>query len=322
MPSQHMIFEAPRHAIIDIGSPCNGDRMSRCVPACLSAVRNAYVAAASSPRKTSKIRTHKPRASCNMRDPTRVICRVATLKAPSFRQTSNRSACKLNTLRAAQADCKASWVSFDIGCTCPRWARPRVGRRFTRCCGTCRRCSHHHSKDWVACEAKTLRRRNRSLPNTHRHGQAAGTELLCTNVGNKASGGNKMPSQHMMFEAPRHGIIDIGSVCNASCALVVIGCPLCVHAGLVAKRLKAWGPSLQSAGPGFSIQLGELCVSKRAHDLRFRLQGWAFHGPCQHKSKERTASASQLTRTLQVRPGSWKRASQHTILPRQLLWSV
>ena len=99
----------------------------------------------------------------------------------------------------------------------------------------------------------------------------------------------KMPSQHMRFEAPRHGIIDIGSVCNASCALVVIGCPLCVHAGLVAKRLKAWGPSLQNAGPGFSIQLGELCVSKRAHDLRFRLQGWAFHGPCRQQV-ERTHS--------------------------------
>ena len=98
-----------------------------------------------------------------------------------------------------------------------------------------------------------------------------------------------MPSQHMMFEAPRHAIIDIGSACNASCARVVIGCPLCVQAGLVTKRLKAWGLGLRSAGPGFSIQLGELCVSKWADGLRFRLQGWAFHGPCQQQV-ERTHS--------------------------------
>ena len=52
-----------------------------------------YVAAACSPRKTSATsHTQKPRASCNMPDPTHVICRVATLKAPSFRLRTDKPA--------------------------------------------------------------------------------------------------------------------------------------------------------------------------------------------------------------------------------------
>lgn len=57
------------------------------------------------------------------------------------------------------------------------------------------------------------------------------------NVRKKASGGNqKLPSQHTLIEARSHAISDFGSACNASCMRVVIGCPRCVHAGLVAEK--------------------------------------------------------------------------------------
>ena len=89
-----------------------------------------YIAAVSSPRKTSATSpTQKPRASCNMRDPTRVICRVAILKAPSFRLRTDKPAtyalrakstpCELHRLTAKPAGCRS--IS---GALAHSWGRP------------------------------------------------------------------------------------------------------------------------------------------------------------------------------------------------------
>ena len=93
-----------------------------------------YVAAASSPPKTSATsRTQKPRASCNMPDPTRVICRVATLKAPSFRLRTDKPAtyalrakstpCELHRLTAKPAGCRSISGALAHGSARPScWA--------------------------------------------------------------------------------------------------------------------------------------------------------------------------------------------------------
>ena len=93
-----------------------------------------YVAAAFSPRKTSATsHTQKPKASCNMPDPTHVICRAATLKAPSFRLRTDKPAtyalrakstpCELHRLTAKPAGCRSISGALAHGSARPScWA--------------------------------------------------------------------------------------------------------------------------------------------------------------------------------------------------------
>ena len=87
---------------------------------------------------------------------------------------------------------------------------------------------------------------------------------------------------------------------------LVIGCLVRVHAGLVAKRLKACGPGLQSAGgPWCSKQLREDYVSKRTGGSRFRPQGCASRGLCQQAERARSFSiTANCKATRQVQDSS------------------